>query len=144
MPGRRSSQSPGTRTTAALEAPNFFMADFQAGIGPFLGIFLLAHGWASGWIGSVMTLGSMAGILMTAPAGAFIDATRYKRASVILASAFLLWSQQFWVVGGSQVATAIAGAAILPAVTGITLALVGQSASIDKTDAIRRSITPAT
>jgi hypothetical protein len=81
---------------------------------------------------------------MTAPAGAFIDATRYKRASVILASAFLLWSQQFWVVGGSQVATAIAGAAILPAVTGITLALVGQSASIDKTDAIRRSITPAT
>ena len=27
---------------------NFFMADMQAGIGPFLGVFLLAHGWESG------------------------------------------------------------------------------------------------
>ena len=26
---------------------NFFMADIQAGIGPFLGVFLMAHGWAS-------------------------------------------------------------------------------------------------
>jgi hypothetical protein len=29
---------------AALEARNFFMADMQAGIGPPLGGFLLAHG----------------------------------------------------------------------------------------------------
>ena len=28
-----------------LLALNFFMADMQAGIGPFLGVFLLAHGW---------------------------------------------------------------------------------------------------
>ena len=28
-----------------LLALNFFMADIQAGIGPFLGVFLLAHGW---------------------------------------------------------------------------------------------------
>jgi len=110
------------------------MADFQAGIGPFLGVFLLAHGWQSGWIGSVMTLGGIAGMLMTAPAGAFIDATRYKRACVIVpgiftvaASAILLGSQDFWIVTASQVAPAIAGAAILPAVTGITLGLVGQS-----------------
>ena len=38
-----------------LLALNFFMADMQAGIGPFLGVFLLAHGWQSGWIGTVMT-----------------------------------------------------------------------------------------
>ena len=31
-----------------LESLNFFMADMQAGIGPFLGVFLLAHGWQSG------------------------------------------------------------------------------------------------
>jgi hypothetical protein len=36
---------------AALEALNFFMADMQAGIGPFLGVFLHAHGWRSGMIG---------------------------------------------------------------------------------------------
>ena len=37
-----------------LLALNFFMADMQAGVGPFVGVFLLAHGWASGPIGTVM------------------------------------------------------------------------------------------
>ena len=113
---------------------NFFMADIQAGIGPFLGVFLLAHGWESGMIGSVMTLGGIAGMLMTAPAGALIDATRHKRAFVIgpglctvVASALLLLSQNFWVVAFSQAATAIAGAAIGPAMAGITLGLVRQA-----------------
>jgi hypothetical protein len=36
---------------------NFLMADMQAGIGPFLGMFLPAHGWESGLIGAVMTVG---------------------------------------------------------------------------------------
>ena len=61
-----------------LLALNFFMADMQAGIGPFLGVFLLAHGWHSGWIGTVMTAGGVAGMLMTTPTGALIDATRRK------------------------------------------------------------------
>ena len=50
-----------------LESLNFFMADMQAGIGPFLGVFLLAHRWQSGLIGTVMTIGGVAGMLMTAP-----------------------------------------------------------------------------
>ena len=41
------------RVGRALEGLNFFMADIQAGIGPFLGVFLLAHGWKSGLIGTV-------------------------------------------------------------------------------------------
>ncbi|MEO6781471.1 MAG: hypothetical protein ABI407_09745 [Bradyrhizobium sp.] len=48
------------------------MADMQAGIGPFLGVFLLGHGWESGLIGTVMTLGGITGMLMTTPAGALI------------------------------------------------------------------------
>jgi hypothetical protein len=32
---------------AAPLSLNFFMADIQAGIGPFFGVFLTAHGWAS-------------------------------------------------------------------------------------------------
>ena len=43
------------RAVSPLLALNFFMADMQAGIGPFLGVFLLAHGWQSGLIGIVMT-----------------------------------------------------------------------------------------
>jgi MFS family permease len=122
------------RARCALAALNFFMADMQAGIGPFIGVFLLAHDWKTGPIGSVMTIGGIAGMVMTAPAGALVDATAHKRAYVIvpgictvLASALILLSQNFWVVAGSQVATAIAGAAIGPAVTGITLGIVHQT-----------------
>ena len=117
-----------------LQALNFFMADMQAGIGPFLGVFLFAHGWQSGLIGSVMTIGGVAGMVMTGPAGALIDATSRKRHYVIvpgictvLASAVILLSQNFWLVAVSQVATAIAGAAIGPAVNGITLGIVRQA-----------------
>jgi len=67
-----------------LEALNFFMADMQAGIGPFLGVFLLARGWQNGMIGTVMTIGGVAGMLMTAPAGALVDATTRKRLYVII------------------------------------------------------------
>src|SRR6201996_5575472 len=110
------------------------MADMQAGIGPFLGVFLLAHGWQSGWIGTVMTAGGIAGMLMTTPAGALIDATKSKRVFVIIpgictvvASGIVLLQQDFWLVAASQVATAIAGAAIGPAVAGITLGIVRQA-----------------
>ncbi len=130
----RHDTSPTPRVRRALEALNFFMADMQAGIGPFLGVFLLAHGWQSGWIGTVMTIGGVAGMLMTTPAGALIDATTRKRAYVIVpgiftvvASAIILFSQSFWVVAASQVATAIAGAAIGPAVAGMTLGITRQA-----------------
>jgi predicted MFS family arabinose efflux permease len=110
------------------------MADMQAGIGPFLGVFLLAHGWKSGGIGSVMTLGGVAGVLMTVPAGAWVDSSRNKRWLVagpgfctVFASAVILLSQSFWPVALSQVATAISGAAIGPAVAGITLGMFRQS-----------------
>jgi MFS family permease len=117
-----------------LQALNFFMADLQAGIGPFLGIFLLSHGWKSGPIGSVMTIGGVAGMLLTAPAGALIDVTKRKRMYVVIsatcttfASAIILLSQNFWLVSIAQVATAIAGSVIGPAVIGITLGLVTQA-----------------
>lgn len=109
------------------------MADMQAGIGPFLGVFLQQRGWTTGPIGSVMTAGGIAGMLMTVPAGAFIDHTDKKRWLVVItgictvvASFLLLLSQSAVVVTASQIATAIAGAAIGPAVAGITLGVVRQ------------------
>ena len=125
------SHTPGRR---ALQSLNFFMADMQAGVGPFLGVFLLAHGWQSGSIGTVMTIGGVAGVLMIAPAGAWVDSSKHKRWLVavpgictVFASAVILQSQSFWPVALSQVATAIAGAAIGPAVAGITLGMFRQS-----------------
>jgi len=109
------------------------MADMQAGIGPFLGVFLQQRGWTTGAIGLVMTLGGVAGMIVTAPAGALVDATHRKRLYVILSGLFtvlassLVWvSQDFWIIASSQIATAIAGAAIGPAVAGITLGIARQ------------------
>src|SRR5690348_11143873 len=96
------------RIRGALEALNFFMADLQAGTGPFLGVFLLAHDWQSGWIGTVMTLGGIAGMAMTVPAGALVDTTRHKRLLIVmagictvLASTTVLAAQGFWAVVAS-------------------------------------------
>lgn len=134
MAEQQSARGQGAGAIWPLQALNFFMADMQAGIGPFLGVFLLAHGWESGLIGSVMTIGGVAGMLMTAPAGALVDATSRKRLYVVvpgictvLASTIILASQSFWLVAASQVATAVAGAAIGPAVGGITLGIVRQA-----------------
>ena len=128
-----SDRRPPLRATRPLQALNFFMADMQAGVGPFLGVFLQQRGWAAGPIGLVMTLGGVAGMAVTAPAGALVDHTTRKRSYVIvsgvftvLASALIFVSQDFWVIAGSQVATAVAGAAIGPAVTGLTLGIVRQ------------------
>jgi MFS family permease len=130
----QASNKPASKGIWPLLSLNFFMADMQAGIGPFLGVFLLAHGWESGLIGTVMTIGGVAGMLMTTPAGAMVDATKRKKLYVIIpgictviASGIVLLSQSFWLVTLSQVATAIAGAAIGPAVAGITLGIVRQA-----------------
>jgi len=116
-----------------LLALNFFMADMQSGIGPFVGVFLQAHGWATGLIGTALTLGNVAGMVITTPIGALIDTTNHKRAwvvvpgiAVVVGSVIILFSQQFWAVAISQIATSISSAAIVPAVTGITLGLVKQ------------------
>ena len=116
-----------------LLAVNFFMADMQSGIGPFVGVFLLEKGWAAGMIGTALTIGNIAGMLITTPVGGFIDTSRYKRAwiivpgiAVVAASSIILLWQSFWAVAASQIATSIAGAAIVPAVTGVTLGIVGQ------------------
>ena len=133
MTAREAMNGDRRRARRALLSLNFFMADMQAGIGPFLGVFLQQRGWQSGPIGTVMTAGGIAGMLFTAPAGAFIDHTEKKRWVVVvtgictlLASFLILWSQAWAVVTVSQVATAIAGAAIGPAVAGMTLGVFKQ------------------
>ena len=98
------------------------MADMQSGIGPFVSVFLQERGWASGLIGTAMTIGNVAGMLITTPIGGFIDESRNKRMWVVIpgicvvaASAIILVSQNFWAVTASQIAQSLASAAIVPA-----------------------------
>jgi MFS family permease len=122
------------RDRTALQAVSFFMADMEAGIGPFLGVLLAGRGWTTGAIGAVITLGAVVGMIAVAPAGALVDATSRKRACVIVAglsavaaSAVILTSRHFWVVAAAQAVMCISGATVTPAVIGITLGVVGQA-----------------
>jgi predicted MFS family arabinose efflux permease len=117
----------------ALNALNFFMADVQGGLGPFLGVFLQARQWSPAQIGIVMTIGGIAGVVVTTPLGALVDRTYAKRAIVVatavaitLASIAILIRPDFVVVALGQAASGIAGAAIGPAIAAITLGLVRQ------------------
>jgi MFS family permease len=130
----RSALTVPTRDRAALYAVNFFMADMEAGVGPFLGVLLHSRGWSTGAIGAVITLGAVVGMLAVTPAGALVDATHHKRACAIVAglgavaaAAIILTSRQFWVIAGAQAVMCISGATIAPALIGITLGVVGQA-----------------
>jgi predicted MFS family arabinose efflux permease len=110
------------------------MADMQAGIGPFLGVLLLAHGWRAGAIGTVISVGAVAGMIAVGPCGAMVDATTRKRSWIALAglaslaaSGLVLVSQQPWVIGASQIVACIAGAALGPGMVGLTLGVARQA-----------------
>jgi MFS family permease len=131
---RPSAGAAPTRDRVALYAVNFFMADMEAGMGPFLGVLLQSRGWTTGAIGAVITLGAVVGLLTVTPAGALVDATTHKRACVIVvglgavaAAAVILTATRFWVIAGAQAVMCISGATIAPALIGITLGLVGQA-----------------
>jgi MFS family permease len=118
----------------ALNAVNFFSADARDGLGPFLGVYLQGRGWSPAQIGLVMTAGGIAGMVATAPLGALADHTRAKRSLIVAATlaivasslAILVWPG-FIAVTATQVAGAIAGAVVGPAIAAITLGLVGQA-----------------
>jgi predicted MFS family arabinose efflux permease len=105
----------------------------QAGIGPFLGVLLLAHGWRAGAIGTAISVGAVAGMLAVGPCGALVDATSHKRSWIagaglmsLAASGLVLLSQQPWMIGASQIIACTAGAALGPGMVGLTLGVARQ------------------
>ncbi|NEL42918.1 MAG: MFS transporter, partial [Xanthomonas perforans] len=78
-------------------ALHFSVADVQDGLGPFLSVFLQSRGWSVAAIGTVMSVGGIAGMLATTPAGALVDSTRRKRAVVVVGClAILLATALIW------------------------------------------------
>ncbi len=119
----------------AVQWLNFFLADVQTGLGPFLAAYLASSGWNPGRVGYALTFGGLVSVAMQTPAGAAIDAVHRKRAvlaaslGVLVAGAFLLmghlssirvYAAQF-LIGGS-------GPFLGPTVAAITLGIVGAGA----------------
>lgn len=127
------SRGPSDRSLVALAVLNFFLADARDGLGPFLDGFLATKGWSPMTLGFIATLGGVLGMIATPLFGAWVDASRHKRmliiVPVVLVTAAALWtlaSPDNASVFGGQSATAIVGAVIGPALTGLTLGLVGE------------------
>lgn len=124
--------APQKKTLRALEWLNFFVADVQTGLGPFLAAYLAANGWSPEKLGVLLTLGGLFPIAFQIPAGALVDATPAKRALTggsvlaIAAGALLLaWRTNLAAVIAAQVVLAVAGLFLAPALNAIALGIVG-------------------
>ena len=120
-----------------LDALNFFLADVRDGLGPYLAIYLLAvrgpdRGWNEATVGVVLTVAGIVGLLAQTPAGGLIDRSRNKPRIVMIAALLVtLSSISLPIVSGyaavtiTQSIAAMAGAVFAPAISAITLGLVG-------------------
>ena len=118
----------------SLDWFSFFLADIQAGFGPFVAIYLTAHSWTQLDIGLVLTASGLVALAGQLPAGALVDAVRSARlvAGVALlaicASAITMavWPV-FPVVLSARAIHAAASCALGPAIAVISLSLVGHA-----------------
>jgi len=126
---------PARKGLAALEWLNFFLADVQTGLGPFVAAYLAASGWNPGSVGYALTFGGLVTVALQTPAGAVVDAARNKKRlvlaslAVLVAGAVLLLTRPTTAsIYGSQFLIGAAGPFLLPTVTAITLGMVGAAA----------------
>jgi MFS family permease len=120
------------KSVHALEATNFFLADVQTGLGPFLAAYLAGAGWEPGSVGIALTIGGIVTVALQAPAGALVDQLRSKRLILALASAVLAigavllsFTAEPWAVYTSQVLIGAAGPFLGPTLAAITMGIVG-------------------
>jgi predicted MFS family arabinose efflux permease len=133
-------QAPSRRSLLGLGLINFFAADVQGGLGPYLTVYLTVHGWDGLQIGRALAASAAALALAQLPAGLIVDCFRIKRAMVIgaalgiaIASLVIARFADYWPVIGAQIVLG-AGSAVLPcAISAITLGLVGPKAMADRT-----------
>jgi len=121
------------RALRGLDWLNFFLADVQTGVGPFLAIYLAGYGWNEQRVGIALTAGGIAGILTQTPAGALVDRLRSKRALIAsaicaLAAGALLIAllPAFWSVLSAQLLIGGTSSIFGPAICGISLGIVGR------------------
>ncbi|MDE2508262.1 MAG: MFS transporter [Planctomycetota bacterium] len=123
------------RSLRALDALHFALADGRDGLGPFLAVFLASRHWDQRGIGAAMSAMTIATVVAQVPAGGFIDGARRKRliivvASIVVAAGCVLMARRddFSTVIVAQLGISAATAFLGPALTGITLGLVGRGA----------------
>jgi len=125
-------KEPSGGTLRGLDWLNFFLADVQTGVGPFLAIYLAGYKWNEQSVGLALTVGGIAGILMQTPAGALVDRLRSKRAliavgvvALALGALLIAFLPAFWSVMSAQVLIGGTSAIFGPVICAISLGIVG-------------------
>ena len=122
------------RSLRSLDGLNFFLADVQTGIGPFLAVYLTAtRHWDAARVGIVVSVAGLATVAAQAPAGIMIDESRYKRWLIAAAAAVVglgcLATVRVQSVPGEvavQILIGLAGAIFPTAIAALSLGLVGK------------------
>lgn len=125
---------PSSRSRPGLDWFAFFLADIQTGWGPFVAAYLTSNSWTQLDIGLILTIGTLATMVLQIPAGALVDYIPAKRllaataVAAISGSALLL---AFWpvfsVVVAAKLLHATASCLAGPVLAAISLGLVGHS-----------------
>lgn len=130
--GKRGGEPTSKRSLYGLDWVNFFLADVQTGVGPFLAIYLAASNWDTEKVGLALTVGGIAGIITQTPAGAIVDRLRSKRLLIAIGAALLCagalmiaWWPNLPSVLTAQVLIGGVSSVFNPAVAAIALGLVG-------------------
>ena len=126
---------PSKRSESGLDWLNFFIADVQAGFGPFVALYLASLNWSQAQIGLLLTVSTLASIASQAPGGALVDAAPSKRMLIGGALAAIATAALIFAFFPNPVIVVIAamiygstGGVIKPALAAIGLGLVGHSA----------------
>jgi predicted MFS family arabinose efflux permease len=117
-----------------LDALNFFLADVRGGLGAFVSVFLLTEArWSPAQIGAILTMSGLIGITLHTPVGALIDATRAKRALLVVGVALLAMCAIAIervptgpIVFLADIVMAVLGGVFAPTVAALTLGLVAE------------------
>lgn len=121
---------------ANLNLINFLIGDIQGGLGPFLGTYLARTGeWTPSQVGLLITACGFAGLALSGPLGAVVDRLGRPRLLIALACAailagtlLILPAKGFVSVSAAQMLATAGGTLLLPAVTALTLGVVGKKA----------------
>jgi MFS family permease len=128
----KDAQPASASTLSGLDWLNFFLADVQTGVGPFLAIYLAGYAWNEERVGLALTVGGIAGILAQTPAGALVDQIHRKRTliaagigALVLGALLIAFAPTFWSVMSAQVLIGGTSSIFGPAICAISLGIVG-------------------
>jgi predicted MFS family arabinose efflux permease len=123
-------KSPSLR---GLDWLNFFLADVQSGVGPFLAVYLATSGWDEQGIGIALMASGIAGIVAQTPAGALADRVRSKRSliacgviALAIGALLIATYPAFWPVMAAQMFIGASTSVFVPTVAAISLGVVGR------------------